>query len=386
MSRRGRYIFAKKRRTESLKEIVVIVLLIIAIFFVALFIYFNLFGTASRISLADNLTAEINSQTMASDFIESIRGGTIKNDTVVDTSELGKRKISLTLDFDGSERDYDFDIEVVDTTPPTIDMEDSFTLLAGSAFDADAEAAVTDNSGSEVKVTLDGEVDTGRSGTYSVKLTAADPSGNTAEKSLTVNVLDPGQTEGDFSFVTAKGFTVERKSGVTTADGVLIVNKTFSLPAGYGPGGILYEAYDPLMEMFDAAAQEGISLHIVSGYRSYDTQNGLYKKYGAEYGFDAADTFSARPGYSEHQSGYAADLNSVDNSFAGTAEGKWIAANCYKYGFIIRYPEGKQDITGYIYEPWHVRYVGKDLAGKLYNGGEWITMEEYFGITSRYSD
>ena len=203
MSRRGRYIFAKKRRTESLKEIVVIVLLIIAIFFVALFIYFNLFGTASRISLADNLTAEINSQTMASDFIESIRGGTIKNDTVVDTSELGKRKISLTLDFDGSERDYDFDIEVVDTTPPTIDMEDSFTLLAGSAFDADAEAAVTDNSGSEVKVTLDGEVDTGRSGTYSVKLTAADPSGNTAEKSLTVNVLDPGQTEGDFSFVTA---------------------------------------------------------------------------------------------------------------------------------------------------------------------------------------
>lgn len=127
MSRRGRYIFAKKRRTESLKEIVVIVLLIIAIFFVALFIYFNLFGTASRISLADNLTAEINSQTMASDFIESIRGGTIKNDTVVDTSELGKRKISLTLDFDGSERDYDFDIEVVDTTPPTIDRSEEHT-------------------------------------------------------------------------------------------------------------------------------------------------------------------------------------------------------------------------------------------------------------------
>ena len=77
-------------------------------------------------------------------------------------------------------------------------------------------------------------------------------------------------------------------------------------------------------------------------------------------------------------------FNSVSSSFGYTDEGKWIKDNCYLYGFIIRYPEGKEKITGYMYEPWHLRYVGEELAEKLYNNGDWITMEEYFGITSVY--
>ena len=103
-------------------------------------------------------------------------------------------------------------------------------------------------------------------------------------------------------------------------------------------------------------------------------------------GKKAADTFSARPGASEHQTGLAFDLNTITNSFKDTAEGKWVNKNCYLYGYILRYPEGKTNETGYIYEPWHIRYVGKELAKKLYNNGNWITMEDYFGIDSKYND
>ena len=77
-------------------------------------------------------------------------------------------------------------------------------------------------------------------------------------------------------------------------------------------------------------------------------------------------------------------MNSVEDDFAGTPEAIWLHNNCYKYGFIIRYPQGKTNETGYIYEPWHFRYVGTELAEILYNGGDWITMEDYFGITSVY--
>ena len=90
------------------------------------------------------------------------------------------------------------------------------------------------------------------------------------------------------------------------------------------------------------------------------------------------------PGNSEHQTGLCFDLNSIDDSFGDTVEGRWVNDNCYKYGFCIRFPKGKDAYTGYQYESWHLRYVGKDLAEKLYNNGNWISLEEYFGITSEY--
>ena len=101
-------------------------------------------------------------------------------------------------------------------------------------------------------------------------------------------------------------------------------------------------------------------------------------------GKEKADTYSARAGYSEHQTGLAIDLNSIDMTFDNTDESNWLKDNCYKYGFIIRYPNDKEDITGYMYEPWHIRYVGKNLANVLYNNGDWITLEEYYGIDSKY--
>lgn len=202
----------------------------------------------------------------------------------------------------------------------------------------------------------------------------------TVTDSVTETESQP-QTNAPVSSVTSKGYKIETKDGVTYVDGVLIANKTYSLPKNYG-SGLTKECSDAFSAMKAAAANDGVKLEIVSGYRSYETQERIYNKYVAKDGKANADTYSARPGTSEHQTGLAMDLNSLSTSFGETKEGKWLAENCCKYGFIIRYPEGKQNITGYIYEPWHVRYVGTDKATAIYESG--LCLEEYYGITSEY--
>ena len=169
----------------------------------------------------------------------------------------------------------------------------------------------------------------------------------------------------------------------TYIEGILIVNKTYALPADYAPG-VQPEAEAAFKEMQSAAWSEGLNIWIAPGYRSYDYQSGLYQRYVNRSGKAEADRYSARPGHSEHQTGLAFDLNSIDDSFADTAEGKWVAEHCHEYGFIIRYPKGAEDITGYIYEPWHIRYLGKETAEMVHNSG--LTLEEYLGITSVYAE
>ncbi len=128
----------------------------------------------------------------------------------------------------------------------------------------------------------------------------------------------------------------------------------------------------------------GLNIKITSGYRSYKTQETIYNNYVYRDGKTNADIYSARPGYSEHQSGLSFDLNSISDAFAKTNEGIWVNNNAYLYGFIIRYPKNKQNETGYKYESWHLRYVGEKLARTLYNDGDWITIEDYFGLDSFY--
>ena len=198
---------------------------------------------------------------------------------------------------------------------------------------------------------------------------------------------------------TEKGAVIEIINGVTFVNGLLMVNKTYKLPSTYVPqnnhenltgqfsslSGLYQPAWDAWTEMAEAAKAEGIVLNIISCYRSSQTQDYLYNNYVNLEGAAAADTYSARPGHSEHQSGLCFDLNSLAYNFAFTAEGKWLNDNCYKYGFCIRFPYGKDDLTGYLYESWHLRYVGTELAEKLYNNGEWLCMEEFFGLESKYT-
>jgi len=187
----------------------------------------------------------------------------------------------------------------------------------------------------------------------------------------------------DYTSTTKNGYVIERKDGITYVDGIMIANKTYTLPAGYDPG-IKQEAADALAEMQNAAAAEGLSLFIVSDYRSYHTQEAVYAGWVTRDGEKQADTYSSRAGHSDHQTGYTFDLNSLDQSFAYTQEGIWLAENCAEFGFIIRYPEGKEMYTGYVYEPWHVRYVGEEKAKAITESG--LSLEEYYGITSDYSD
>ncbi|AIQ71435.1 M15 family metallopeptidase [Paenibacillus graminis] len=179
-----------------------------------------------------------------------------------------------------------------------------------------------------------------------------------------------------------------------------MINKQYKLPDGYKPADLVYpdvpfifsekiekrmlrkSAADALEEMFTGALKDGVHLAGVSGYRSEATQTRLFNNYVKKDGEEKARTYSAVPGHSEHQTGLAIDLSGTDGKcaaescFAGTKEANWLAAHAAEYGFIIRYPEGKQAITGYMYEPWHVRYVGKDIAASIAERG--ITLEEYY--------
>jgi len=200
---------------------------------------------------------------------------------------------------------------------------------------------------------------------------------------------------------TSKGYSIKEIDGVTYIDGIMIVNKTYGLPSTFIPTDtkvscigqtntcnkcINNTAYNAFNDMAADASTIGLNLYISSGYRSYDKQVQLYDRYKARDGKEAADTYSARPGYSEHQSSLAFDINIINDTFINTDEGKWVNNNAYLYGFVIRFPKGKQDYTGYKYESWHLRYVGTELAIKLYNNGDWLSLEEYFGIESKYVD
>lgn len=219
----------------------------------------------------------------------------------------------------------------------------------------------------------------------------------TTTKKTTTTTKKATPNNPNYVGTTPKGYTIEKINGGYYVDDYLVVNKTYSLESTWIPKNtykaitdeicsncIDKDAYEQWTKMKNDATSVGLIIYIQSGYRSYSYQQGLYEKYVNRDGKEKADTFSARPGHSEHQSGLSFDLNSVDDSFAATNEGKWVQDNAHLYGFIIRYPKNKTDETGYKYEPWHLRYVGKDLASKLYNNGDWITMEIYFGIDSKY--
>ncbi len=185
--------------------------------------------------------------------------------------------------------------------------------------------------------------------------------------------------DGDLLVLVNKYYTVSK--GYRPADMVKI-------PAKYGTYGnmsLKSQAFKAYKKMLKVARKVDLDFSICSAYRSYSTQRSLFNFYIHTRGYRTAFMLSAYPGRSEHHTGLAIDIItgsngwSLDTSFAETKEGKWVTENCAKYGFIIRYPEGKEHITGYQYEPWHLRYVGKKTAKKIMEEG--ITLEEYLNKT-----
>lgn len=173
---------------------------------------------------------------------------------------------------------------------------------------------------------------------------------------------------------------------------LILTNKYYALSKNYEPNDLvkINTAYtngkartirkkvnEAFEKMAKAMTSQGMMVNVVSAYRSYATQNQLYNNYANRDGIKKADTYSARPGHSEHQTGLALDLNSLSNSaFVYTKEYKWLKDNAHKYGFILRYPSDKVHITGYMFESWHYRYVGNEVATYIYENK--ITFEEYY--------
>lgn len=261
------------------------------------------------------------------------------------------------------------------TTMPEITTSATAETLAPVASPAVTEMTEETTTRAETTAETTTETTTARAIETAAQTTAE------ATAEATAAVTAPTVREGEYP----EGETViETIDGLTYVNGILIANKTYLLPADYAPGRILPEAQTAFDTMRAAAKEEGLTLKIVSGYRSYQKQDKVYHNYAARDGAALADRYSARAGSSEHQTGYAMDINSVRQSFAETKEGKWLAAHCAEYGFILRYPKDKEAETGFMYEPWHIRYLGVELAQKITESG--LCLEEYLGITSAYAE
>lgn len=218
-----------------------------------------------------------------------------------------------------------------------------------------------------------------------VKVSVIDPNAKvTAKTKQADNAADENSTTQTTAVEKTDIADIEVIDGITYIQGIMIVNKTYALPQSYQPGGMTAETKAAFAELQAGATADGLSIISVSDYRSYETQDTLYHNYVARDGQEAADTFSARAGHSEHQTGLAIDCNYAGDAFNDTPEAKWLAENAWKYGFIVRYPQSKESITGFKYESWHIRYVGKEMADKITKSG--LCLEEYFGIDSKYAE
>ncbi len=184
-----------------------------------------------------------------------------------------------------------------------------------------------------------------------------------------------------------------------TEDMLVLVNKRRNLPSDYKPKDLVVpkvsfsfkedlekrylreEAALGLEELFEEAEKNNHILYAVSGYRSYNTQKGVFDRKEKSVGFEKANQLVAFPGQSEHQTGLAMDISSksanlsLEEVFGQVPEGIWVKENAHKFGFIIRYPKEATEITGYSYEPWHIRYVGKEVATEIYEKN--VTLEEF---------
>lgn len=215
------------------------------------------------------------------------------------------------------------------------------------------------------------------------------------------NVVDTKVVVNTFSLKGTTYTDSRNKVFVKNTDSILIlVNKTRNLQFDYIPNDLTIpdvkfsftensprkqlrkDAADALEELFQAAENENIQLLAASGYRSYEKQKSIFERKVDSVGKIEAAKYVAFPGQSEHQTGLAMDVTSksvnysLSANFEETEEGKWLKDNCHKYGFILRYPEDKENTTGYNYEPWHIRYVGKKVSAYIYTNN--LTLEEFF--------
>lgn len=277
-----------------------------------------------------------------------------------------------------------------DKTAPTLELTKSRVNVAvNSKFDYQSfiQKAIDEVDGELVSEVKYNEIDTSKIGKQEVQYTLKDKSGNEVQQKLIVDVVKYYK-DNIFSPLNVEPDTVENPEDIT-----VLVNKLHQIPKGWVPDDLeptidnknqklRKEANAAYTKFYKDAKAKGIDIYSISGYRTNDTQtlywNNQVKVYGEEY----ASQYSAYPGRSEHQLGLAIDVsyttqgNRLSEKVATSPIGKFIETDAHKYGFILRYPKDKVAITNYGYEPWHLRYVGVELATKLHESGQ--TLEEYY--------
>jgi D-alanyl-D-alanine carboxypeptidase len=295
--------------------------------------------------------------------------------------ELIPSELTLSPNVPGQDQRF---ANVTVTAHKTDGTEEDITRIEQLVFTSgDSEIAVVDSEG-RVSIT-----ETAKTGDHTV--IRVEYEGRTAECAVIVK----------YSLEETVTTNAEGVSLVTNlADHAVVVNKQRSLPADYVPNDLIQpdvpfsfagksekklmreQAARALEQLFKKAEADGIQLYAVSGYRSYSTQKIIFDYNVQTQGEEEARRFSAHPGQSEHQTGLAMDISSpsihfaLEEAFGDTEEGRWLADHAPDFGFIIRYPEGKEAITGYAYEPWHIRYVGLRIARELTE--KQMTLEQYF--------
>lgn len=358
------------------KKIIVIIIFSLTIILFILYAIFNPFLT---IKLKGKNTYQIklgeiykeNGCKVKSLFLDLSNNVKIKGK--VNNKKIGTYKLEYKINYLFKSKKIYRTISVIDTEGPVITLigDENIEIYVGDIYQ-ELGFNVSDNYDKELEdaVKIDSNLDNTKAGDYQIKYSVEDSSGNKTEVVRNIKVK-----EKIVNKIASYDNTVSNTEP-TYINGILIVNKTYALPSNYNKG-VDATANQALINLQNAASEAGYNIPLLSGFRSYETQQTLYNNYVARDGVALADTYSARPGHSEHQTGLAFDVGKIDNDYGDTNEGKWLATHAHEYGFIIRYLKGKEDITGYMYEPWHIRYVGS-VATNIYQAN--ITLEEYLGL------
>lgn len=350
----------EKKNIKFKKKIVILVSFVLVLFILIGGIFIKKMEIHEDDLILSQLQFEYGSEVNIKDLIEKANVEIIEY-PIVSTLEVGQQKLTFKVKKGFMQSEIKKEIEIVDTQKPIIEFkQDQLVLNYGEKKDLMTNILkvydIVDKS-ENIKIELNENVNINKAGNYKVEVIATDKNGNKTVKSFKVIVK-------------------EKPIIGTYINGILLVNKEYPIPASFG--GYNEEASKALDALQKGANQAGYSMPLLSGYRSYETQKNLYNNYVANYGQESADTFSARPGHSEHQTGLAFDVGDIDDYYGDTPAGKWLKENCASYGFIIRYTKGKESITGYKSEPWHIRYVGVEHAKKIMSQN--ICLEEYLGV------
>ncbi|WP_075876329.1 M15 family metallopeptidase [Merdibacter massiliensis] len=305
-------------------------------------------------------------------------------DTELPVLSLGEYTLHFGIDNDTI---FTYDIKVVDTTPPVITGTQSYVVKTNAAFTKEnLDLEVYDAYDMNVLDSLQlSNVDSSKEGLQEAVATITDQSGNISQLSIEIHF----RSDADKA---AKGKQTFIQKDLS--DYSVLLNSTHALPDGWEPADLTLIQHDGESnqylrktaasawdELYAAAKKEGIHINVVSSFRTQSYQENLFNSYLAT-DPDAA-SYSAFPRTSEHELGLALDISydyELHDDLQTSTLGKWMEENSYRYGWIVRYPQGKENITQYIYEPWHYRYVGIDLATYLHKNN--FTLEEYYANRS----